>query len=182
MRVRRWSADYTPGGPGSSDLGVGSSSTWVMTGHKKYSTWSGSRGNRLSASSYPRHTPVHVVVGTHLSQPFFADVQLAEAVHSLVVDHQRTLATCLMPDHLHWLLDDASRMRRAVASFKSYSTRVAWNLGHRGKLWQRSHWDHVVRFETDVARLASYIVGNPVRSELVVDWREYPFSVLRSVD
>ena len=85
-----------------------------------------------------------------------------------------------MPDHLHWLLDDSSKMRRAVGSFRSYSTRVVRHLGHKGKLWQRSYWNQVVRFEADVPRFVGRIVGDPVRRGLVEDWREYPYTARKS--
>lgn len=156
-----------------------------MPGKKTHATATDTRGMGVigggpRGAAYPKGTPVHVVLGTHLAQPFFGDCRLAEAVHSLVCDHQRTLATCLMPDHLHWLLDDSSKMRRAVGSFRSYSTRVVRHLGHKGKLWQRSYWNQVVRFEADVPRFVGRIVGDPVRRGLVEDWREYPYTARKS--
>ena len=84
-----------------------------------------------------------------------------------------------MPDHLHWLIDDAGSMRQLVHSFKSYSSYAARTLGHRKKLWQRSYWDHVLRREEDVRQVAEYIVHNPVRSGLVAEVHDYPYQQIR---
>ncbi len=43
-------------------------------------------------------------------------------------------------------------------------------------LWQKSYYDHVIRREEDIAVVARYIIGNPVRARLVKSATEYPFS------
>ena len=38
------------------------------------------------------------------------------------------------------------------------------NLGWQrfnGKLWQRNYWEHIIRDEAALARIANYIVTNP---------------------
>jgi REP element-mobilizing transposase RayT len=84
-----------------------------------------------------------------------------------------------MPDHLHWLLADASRAGDAVIRFKSLSTRVSWQRGVRGRLWQRSYWDHVIRRQEDLREVAEYIVQNPVRAGLVRQASEYPWQIMK---
>jgi len=44
------------------------------------------------------------------------------------------------------------------------------------RLWQRGFYDHALRKEEDVQKVAEYIVNNPVRMGLVEDWRNYRFS------
>jgi REP element-mobilizing transposase RayT len=83
-----------------------------------------------------------------------------------------------MPDHLHWLINDAASMRQLVYSFKSYSTYAARTLGHKNKIWQRSYWDRVVRRNEDWNEVAEYVVHNPVRKGMVADRREYPYQAL----
>jgi len=41
--------------------------------------------------------------------------------------------------------------------------------------WQKSYYDHVLRREEDIAVVARYIIGNPVRARLVKGAGEYPF-------
>ena len=142
-------------------------------------TWSKSRGNRLPARSYPAGTPVHVNVSAFRRQPVFGKAELASIVFELVATHPQTIAACLMPDHLHWLLADGMEMITCVGRLKSYSTTIAWQQGHCGRLWQRSFWDHVVRKDEDLFRVAQYIIENPVRKGLVQEARSYPYKVLR---
>jgi REP element-mobilizing transposase RayT len=142
-------------------------------------TWSKSRGNRLPGSCYPAGYPVHVILGSHERQPVFRNPNLAGPLFSLVADHSKTQACCLMPDHLHWLISDASSMKQLVHSFKSYSTYAARTLGHHSKVWQRSYWDHVVRRDEDLREIVEYIVHNPVRRGMVDNFRQYPYQIIK---
>ncbi len=80
-----------------------------------------------------------------------------------------------MPDHLHWLLADCSRMIREVQRLKSQSTLAARRHGYVGPLWQRSYWDHVVRRQENLAQVARYLLDNPARAGLVEDAAVYPY-------
>jgi len=150
--------------------------------HHRYSTWGASRGNRLPAPLYPPGTPAHVTICTWKDQEIFRSPRCARPVFRLCARHPQTLACCLMPDHLHWLIRDAATMRRVVGQLKSSTTRALWELGHPGRLWQRSFWDHVVRREESLEAIARYIVNNPVRKGLVRDAREYPWSMIQLRD
>jgi REP element-mobilizing transposase RayT len=109
----------------------------------------------------------------------FRNASLAAPLFAIVADHSQTLACCLMPDHLHWLIADAASMSQLVHSFKSYSTYAARTLGYRSKVWQRSYWDHVLRRDEDLIAVAEYIVLNPVREGMVRDFREYPYQIAK---
>jgi REP element-mobilizing transposase RayT len=76
----------------------------------------------------------------------------------------------IMPNHIHLLLQiTADRggqsrppLQKIVQSFKSVTTRSAWNVGLR-KLWQRSFYDHIIRNDADYWRIWEYIEHNPLR-------------------
>ncbi len=133
----------------------------------------------LLQNCQPFGHPVHVIIDCHDRRPVFRNDGLAAPLFALVADHPQTLACCLMPDHLHWLIADAGSMRQLVHSFKSYSTYAARTLGHREKLWQRSYWDHVLRREEDLRQVAEHIVQDPVRSGLVKDASRYPYQSVK---
>jgi len=141
-------------------------------------TWGTSRGNRLDCP-YPERFPLHATICTWQGQKAFLDHRLALEVFRLVIEPEFTMAACLMPDHLHWLLADASRAGDAVIRFKSLSTRVSWQGGVRGRLWQRSYWDHVIRRQEDLREVAEYIVQNQVRAGLVPQASEYPWQIMK---
>lgn len=81
-----------------------------------------------------------------------------------------TLCYVLMPDHLHWLMvlqDD--NLPEVMRLLKGRSARA---IGHA--LWQANYYDHAVRREEDLRKMARYIVANPLRAGLVVSIGDYP--------
>jgi len=47
---------------------------------------------------------------------------------------------------------------------------------YKTKLWQPNYYDHILRKEETIKDVALYIFNNPVRKNLVSDFRKYPFS------
>ncbi|MDX1998992.1 MAG: transposase [Thermoanaerobaculia bacterium] len=142
-------------------------------------TWGTSRAVRLDVAYYPPGQPVHVVISTHGRQPFFREPKLAQTTFGLLSGDSDTLAACLMPDHLHWLLVIRNSLADQVKRFKQVSTHRARAWHHPGHLWQRSYFDRILRREESVESVARYILDNPVRRGLVETEEEYPYSVVR---
>ena len=113
----------------------------------------------------------------------FVDARIAELVLS-GLDWLRAergtavYAYCLMPDHLHLLLqlrDPRYSLGRGVASLKLHTTSESWKLGYRGKLWQARFFDHILRCYDSGDDIVDYILDNPVRRGLVRDGEAYPY-------
>ena len=104
-------------------------------------------------------------------------------------------AYCLMPDHLHavvrmlalagtphiGLWDRAALplrdLKQLIAQFKRYTTtQVAWKQGLCGRLWQRDFYDHMARGEEEFRSQCRYVLDNPARKGLVLDWESYPWA------
>jgi REP element-mobilizing transposase RayT len=97
-------------------------------------------------------------------------------VKELAAAPVETLAWVLMPDHLHWLfiLGDGE-LANVVRVSKSRSARaVNLMLQREGPVWQKGYYDHAVRDDEDLRKLARYIVDNPLRSGLVQRIGDYP--------
>jgi putative transposase len=87
------------------------------------------------------------------------------------------IAVCVMPDHVHLLLSALrENLIKLIGRWKSYTTHLVQLQGRVGKLWQRSFYDHGLRGDEDLIKVAEYIVYNPVRKGLVHEWRDYPYS------
>ncbi len=85
-------------------------------------------------------------------------------------------AYCLMPDHLHLLLQViGTGVDDVVGDVKSRTTRVWWVHGGTGQVWQRRFYDHGLRTGADYERAVSYVLDNAVRAGLVEEWCDYPF-------
>lgn len=87
---------------------------------------------------------------------------------------------CIMPDHVHLLLsltDDYQKsLQNWVAAFKRYTARIINKSFGIKPLWQKNFYDHVVRKEESLRKIAEYIVNNPARKGMVSNWQEYPYS------
>jgi putative transposase len=91
----------------------------------------------------------------------------------------RLYAYCLMPDHLHVLLQLGSSgdtLGALVGSIKRFATMASWKFGYDGQLWQGRYYDHVMRTSEDGRRMAQYILENPVRKGLCGDSQTYRWS------
>jgi len=141
---------------------------------------------RLIDYDYATPGVYYVTVCSFQKQPFFAaPSRLAEmVVGSFLNKCEKTKATwysyVLMPNHFHCLLSNVECLEKAdisciIGEWKSFTTHESWSYGHRGKLWQRSFYDHIVRISEYISEIMDYIVHNPVRWGLVEHWEMYPY-------
>ncbi len=91
-----------------------------------------------------------------------------------------------LPDHLHLLLSSSGlkSIIDIVQELKGQITRIAWKHELRGRVWQKSFYDHFLRKEEAVKTVVKYILDNARRKGLVKDWTEYPYigSTVYSID
>jgi REP element-mobilizing transposase RayT len=139
----------------------------------KYMSFRKRRSLRLPCYDYSESRPYHVTWGTHDRKRILWREGLARVViECMEVEAVRApvnlLAYCVMPDHVHVLLmpRDGANVIRFIQSVKSRTTRAYGSLGGEGKLWQRGFYDHIVRREESISRIAEYIIANPVRAGL----------------
>ena len=151
-----------------------------MEPQDNFASWSSSRAGRLRLTKYPSLAPVHVTICTRHGLAHFLDPRLARTLTESLASETQTIAAVLMPNHLHWVLSDASQMARFVGRFKSLSTQAAWRCSVRGHLWQRSYFDNVIRDRAVLRQVVEYILGDPVRAGLVAESSEYRWRVLRA--
>ncbi|MCL5257396.1 MAG: transposase [Chloroflexi bacterium] len=149
------------------------------------------RRKRLRLTDFDYSDPNHVFFVTlcarHLGQPFL-DASLAREVSECLLfrvtrKDWRVFAYCLMPDHLHLALSPEpgkGALSQLLRGYKSYTTRLAWQRGYSGPLWQRSYYDHVARREESLVKICEYILMNPVRKGLVEDAALWPHSGMPS--
>lgn len=89
-----------------------------------------------------------------------------------------TLSWVIMPDHIHWLfqLKSDANLAAVVKKFKGRSARSLNSLlGNKGTFWQHAYYDHALRTDEDIKKVARYIVANPLRAGLVEKIEDYPY-------
>jgi putative transposase len=87
-------------------------------------------------------------------------------------------AFCVMPDHLHALVQGFEPSSDLLRFLKILKQKTAFQYQQRsGKvLWQKKFFDHIVRSQNSRDRVAWYIWMNPVRKGLCCRAQDYPFS------
>lgn len=89
-------------------------------------------------------------------------------------DRYHLLAWCIMPNHVHVLIEPKLALAKIVQSWKSYTGKLALQrnaeleLGVPGPaFWMRDYWDRFIRSEEHFDAAILYIQNNPVSAGLV---------------
>ena len=88
----------------------------------------------------------------------------------------RLLAWCIMPSHVHALVEtkEGFPLAEVLHSWKSFtSTKSNKLLRRRGEFWQREYLDRYIRNATHYENVVAYIEENPVKARLArlkTDW------------
>jgi len=147
---------------------------------------------RLKDFDYSNSDYVYFITicARHLSSPFLDRGLAQEVLKSLLSLREEgrifLYCYCLMLDHLHIVLSPwvscegecSEDLSKILGDFKSYTTRLSWKHGIKGKLWQRSFYDHVGRKGEDLIAICNYILANPVREGLVENPENWSYSGL----
>ena len=97
-------------------------------------------------------------------------------------ERYRLLAWCVMPNHVHVLIETRESLPLAdvLHSWKSFTSRKACNLvGRSAQFWQREYLDRYVRNAEHYQAVVAYIEENPVKADLAKVKTEWPWSSAR---
>ena len=87
------------------------------------------------------------------------------------------LAYVFMPDHCHILLQGKSEHANTLKAMRNYKQKSGfWFSKTQQKInWQKSFYDRIIRSDEDIDHHIRYVLENPVRKEIVEDWKKYPW-------
>jgi putative transposase len=148
----------------------------------------------LKGFNYSSHESVFfITICTAEKKSYFSNPDIREAILTeLEYRHDkkeiRLFCYCIMPDHLHMLISleenyikkngafGERTLQNWVSAFKRYTGRSARQMHHIKPLWQKNFYDHVVRKDESLIEICLYILNNPVRKGIVLNWEDYPYS------
>ncbi len=139
------------------------------------------KGIRLPGDVYRQDNAFSVTIAASQRHPWFGLYgELADAavrmLENLASERDAALyAWCVMPDHVHLLLQDRDIVQ-FVRLFKGRMTPRARALEPARPLWRRSFYDHALRKEESLNTVAQYLWQNPVRAGLVDHASSYAWS------
>lgn len=141
------------------------------------------RPQRLPHFSYRGTWRYSLTFCTYRKQEAFVDPLIVNALIELLrrsaQDAQfEVLTCCFMRDHLHLLLQGASRQSYLISCCRLIRQRLACEYKQRtgNRLWQPGYYERVLREEEPTEVVATYILGNPVKEGLAKTFLDYPFS------
>jgi REP element-mobilizing transposase RayT len=116
-----------------------------------------------------------------LRRPDIADLVERALLH---FDHERyrLLAWCVMPNHVHVIVEIARQhsLTDIVGSWKSFTSKQAnFRLQRKGRTWHPDYFDRFMRDEDQLCRTISYVENNPVKASFVSTPTEWPWSSAR---
>ncbi len=113
-----------------------------------------------------------------LKQPTIAHIIEDALLHG---DGQgyRLLAWCVMPNHVHVLIETQTGhpLPKVVQGWKSFTARlINRHLGRTGTVWMRDYFDRYIRDDRHLAAAIAYIHANPVKAGLRASEQEWAHS------
>jgi putative transposase len=103
---------------------------------------------------------------------------IVEALKHFDGERYRLLAWCIMPNHVHVVIDILDHSLSAIVrSWKSFSARQAnVVLGRSGAFWHADYFDRYMRDEEHLTATMDYVEQNPVKAGLVGEARDWRWS------
>ena len=88
------------------------------------------------------------------------------------------LAYCVMPDHVHALVESKSERSDFTAFVKLFkqTTGFAFRREARQPLWQAGYHERILRSDEASEAVVRYILENPIRAGLAKELGEYAFA------
>jgi REP element-mobilizing transposase RayT len=97
-------------------------------------------------------------------------------------ERYRLLAWCIMPNHVHVVVEllQGHRLGSILHSWKSFTANRANTLiGRTGAFWHDDFFDRYMRDEEHLERTIGYVEQNPVKASLVDSVEKWPWSSAR---
>jgi REP element-mobilizing transposase RayT len=104
-------------------------------------------------------------------------------------ERYRLISWCIMPNHVHVLIEPTISLPKILQSWKSFTG--SWAISHNAELglgvpmtpgatknqfWMREYWDRYIRNEEHFHNTIDYIHNNPVKAGLCSEARDWPWS------
>ncbi|MFA7171944.1 MAG: transposase [Kiritimatiellia bacterium] len=104
-------------------------------------------------------------------------------------EHYHLHAWCIMPNHVHILVEPLTNLAGIIQGWKSYTARWVLRQNHclqlripgPKRLWMREYWDRYIRNFEHYQKAVNYIHRNPVIAGLCQSPEDWPWSSAKLV-
>jgi putative transposase len=138
---------------------------------------------RLSRDQYIGQRIYFVTICAERRRPIFKDTNRCtvaiDALRKISVSKKFLVhAYCLMPDHVHFLVEGQTPIPNLVNFIASWKQTTGYLFRNDlpSRFWQRRFHDYILRKANESEAIAWYIWLNPVRKNMVATPEQYPHS------
>lgn len=133
-------------------------------------------------ASYDESLEKELTGPTWLSNEKIAKV-VAEALHFYDQSRYDLYAYTIMSNHVHLVFRHIEKydvdlpVTSIMKQIKSYTAKEGNKLlDRKGAFWQSESYDRVIREEQELENTIKYTLYNPVKAELIEEWKQWPFT------
>lgn len=128
----------------------------------------------------------HIITRGNQKQPVFGDRQDYKVYLNLLAKYKKKYrfkiyCFCLMPNHVHLIIGvpDGNILNKIMHGINlSYTLHFNYKYTKVGHLWQDRFKSRVIQKDAYLFECINYIEANPVRADLCLSPKEYPWSSL----
>src|SRR5882724_2727669 len=138
---------------------------------------------RLPHENYLGRVICFFTICCDLRRPHLADAAFASRAVSILKECAASTsfllhAYCVMPDHVHILVEGNHSNADALQFVRIFKIRTAFEFrkARKLRLWEKSFHDHILRRADALEAVACYIWWNPVRKQLCAVPAAFPYS------
>lgn len=121
-----------------------------------------------------------------LKHPLVAQ-KVEDALLQFDGDRYKLITWCIMPNHVHVLIEPKLELGKIVQSWKSFTGRWAKQRSAELELgvpidkpfWMREYWDRYIRHKQHLNNVIEYINQNPVKAGLCLKPEDWPYASAR---
>ena|ERR1041384_2459287 len=141
------------------------------------------RPRRLNGVSYIGYQRYFLTACAALQRPVFNEALLATRVVAQLLDVATSFefavsAYCVMPDHVHALLEGQSERSNFIEFVKRFKQVTGFEFRRHAnhRLWQPGYYERILRSDEATEAVVRYILENPIRAGLTSKLGEYAFA------
>ena len=136
--------------------------------------------HHLPQDAYRGLTAIAFTMCVQNRNPVFQDGNLFNACRDILVEtaanqNAEILIYLFMPDHLHFVAKGKNKDSDLAELIVKFKQKSGFRLAGQGLKWQKNYYDHILRTEEEIVKHIRYILENPVRKGLILDWNDYLF-------
>ena len=102
---------------------------------------------------------------------------IKEIIHWHEKIYYDLICYCIMPNHIHLVFTIISKEKSLSEIMKmikgTSSVMINKYLNRTGSLWQAESFDRLIRDDTEMYNIVKYVLLNPVKANLVSDWKNW---------